>query len=235
MPLVRGHHSLDGKYTQIPNEYLRDSRLSLGAIGLYAQLLSHVPGWKISLESLARANNVGKDAMRRLINELLEAGYLVRSKERERNESGQLTSYTYTTQDPIIPATTADLPTLDLPTLGSPTLGNPHHKKNITKEELLTKNTINKEMSFSESEFQSFLEAYPRRGDSHKPIREKLTQALKLTDFATIMEAVYRYAYYVDQSGQYPAMAKTWLHQERWTDDYDAQIDSYENQFNLED
>jgi hypothetical protein len=76
MPLIRGHHSFDDHFTQIPNDWLRDKTISLGAKGLLAQLLSHAPGWRISQESLARDNGVGRDAIRTLINELLEAGYL---------------------------------------------------------------------------------------------------------------------------------------------------------------
>ena len=76
MPLIRGHHSFDDHFTQIPNAWLRDSRISLGAKGLLAQLLSHSPGWRISQESLAYSNGIGRDAIRTLINELLDAGYL---------------------------------------------------------------------------------------------------------------------------------------------------------------
>jgi len=64
MPLVRGRHSFDDQFTQIPNAWLRDNRLSLQARGLLAQLMSHAPGWNITQESLAKANNIGRDAMR---------------------------------------------------------------------------------------------------------------------------------------------------------------------------
>ena len=130
MPLIRGEHFVDSHYTQIQNSWLRDERLSLGAIGLIAQISSHKPGWTITIENLARANNVGRDAIRTLVNELMDAGYLSRSKERERNERGHLTSYTYITQDPL---ETGDVSSTAKPTLDGPTLDNPHHKKNIEK------------------------------------------------------------------------------------------------------
>ena len=34
MPVIRGHHSFDNHFTQIPNHWLRDSRLSFKARGL---------------------------------------------------------------------------------------------------------------------------------------------------------------------------------------------------------
>ena len=144
MPLIRGHHSFDDHFTQIPNAWLRDTRISLGAKGLLAQLLSHAPGWRISQESLGRDNGVGRDAIRTLINELLEAGYLSRSEDRERTEKGYLGGYSYTTQDP-----TAE------PTLDKPTQDNPLHKNNNIKNN----NLKNNERIYSDSieiHFESF-------------------------------------------------------------------------------
>jgi len=122
MPLIRGHQSFDDHFTQIPNAWLRDTRLSLAAKGLIAQLMSHKPGWQISITNLAMANGVGKDAMRTILNELLDAGYLSRSEKRERNAKGFLGGYVYTTKDPEPFDTAADCPRLDEPTLDEPPL-----------------------------------------------------------------------------------------------------------------
>jgi len=136
MPLIRGHHNFDDHFTQIPNAWLRDPRLSLQSIGLLAQLLSHQAGWKISQESLAKANGIGRDGMRTIINELIAAGYLSKSEDRERNDSGQLAGYRYITQDPMLSE-----PMLAEPTQAEPTLADPTHKKNIDKNTIV-KNTI---------------------------------------------------------------------------------------------
>lgn len=138
MPLIRGDHFFDGQFTQIPNAWLRDSRISLQAIGLLAQLLSHEPGWKISQESLAKANNIGRDGMRSIINELIAAGYLSKSEERERNEAGQLAGYVYKTQDPQV-----SKPMLAEPTQAEPTQAQTTLKNTITKN-TIDKNTISK-------------------------------------------------------------------------------------------
>lgn len=133
MALIRGHLPFEDDFTQIPNAWLRDNRLSLGSIGLLAQLLSHRPGWKITQENLAKANNVGRDAVRTMINELVDSGYLKRSEKRQRNSAGHLTGYDYVTCDPML-----DEPTLAEPTLAEPTQVDPTHKKTISK------NTISK-------------------------------------------------------------------------------------------
>ena len=197
MPLIRGHHSFDDHFTQIPNDWLRDKRISLGAKGLLAQLLSHSPGWRISQESLGRDNGVGRDAIRTLINELLEAGYLMRSEERERGEKGYLGGYTYTTQDP-----TQDNPTQDNPLL----------KKTITKKN----NFKNNERIYSESEFDSFWSNYPKKVDKGAALRA-FKRAIKKQDPALVIAGAKAY-------GQDPNLPEkqfiknpaTWLNAEAW-------------------
>ena len=126
MPLIRGHHSFDDQYAQIPNSWLRDKNLSLDTIGLLAQLMSHSPGWRVSQESLAKANNVGRDSIRRMIRELVEAGYLSVSEKQVHNEQGYLAGFVYTTKDPE--------PSQAAPLLAEPTKADTAHK-NTKKQE----------------------------------------------------------------------------------------------------
>ena len=197
MPLIRGHHSFDDHFTQIPNDWLRDKRISLGAKGLLAQLLSHAPGWRISQESLGRDNGVGRDAIRTLINELLEAGYLMRSEERERGEKGYLGGYTYTTQDP-----TQDNPTQDNPLL----------KKNITKNN----NLKNNERIYSDLEFDSFWSYYPKKVDKGAALRA-FRKAAKSEDVALIVKGAKDYAEDPNlPEKQFIKNPATWLNAEAW-------------------
>lgn len=136
MPLIRGHHSFDNHYAQIPNAWLRDKKLSLDTIGLLAQLMSHTPGWRISQESLAKANNIGRDAIRRMIRELVNAGYLSVSEKQTHNEKGYLAGYIYTTKDPE--------PTQGEPLLAEPTQADSAHKNTNNQEQQL-KETNKKE------------------------------------------------------------------------------------------
>jgi biotin operon repressor len=197
MPLIRGHHSFDDHFTQIPNDWLRDKRITLGAKGLLAQLLSHAPGWRISQESLGRDNGIGRDAIRTLINELLEAGYLMRSEERERGEKGYLGGYTYTTQDP-----TQDNPTQDNPLL----------KKNITKKN----NLKNNERIYSESEFDSFWENYPKKVDKGAAIRA-FRKAIKNEDASVVIAGAKTYGEDPNlPEKQFIKNPATWLNAEAW-------------------
>jgi len=204
VPLIRGHHSFDDHFTQIPNSWLRDSRISLGAKGLLAQLLSHAPGWRISQETLSFANGIGRDAIRTLINELLEAGYLVRSEDRERTDKGYLGGYVYTTQDP-----TAE------PMLDNPTQDNPLLKKNITKKN----NLKNNERIYSDSleiDFEAFWSFYPKKVDKGAA-RRAFRKAAKTTDSAVIVDGAGRYAEDPNlPEKQFIKNPATWLNAEAW-------------------
>ncbi len=201
MPLIRGHHSFDDHFTQIPNAWLRDARISLGAKGLLAQLLSHAPGWRISQESLGRDNGVGRDAIRTLINELLEAGYLLRSEDRERTEKGYLGGYSYTTQDPT-----------GEPTLDKPTQDNPLHKNNNIKNN----NLKNNERIYSDSEFESFWESYPKKVDKGAALRA-FRRAIKNQDSAVVIAGAKAYAEDPNlPEKQFIKNPATWLNAEAW-------------------
>jgi hypothetical protein len=101
MPLIRGHHSFDDHFTQIPNSWVRDKRLSFKAIGLLAQIMSHKPGWNMSIRSLARLNETGVTTVKTAIEELEALGYLHRSSEQLRGEDGTFADYVWTTADPF--------------------------------------------------------------------------------------------------------------------------------------
>lgn len=100
MALIRGHHSFDDHFTQIPNDWVRDERLSLEARGLLAQIMSHRPGWNLSIKSLAARNSIGRDKVKRILDELLTHGYLERSEKQTHDERGHLSGFDYTTRDP---------------------------------------------------------------------------------------------------------------------------------------
>ena len=105
-------------YTVMANYHLRDKSLSLKAKGLLSQMLSLPDDWDYTLKGLALINREKIDAIRQAIRELEQAGYIVRS--RERDERGRLRGADYVIyEQPQTP------PALDLPTLENPTLDNP--------------------------------------------------------------------------------------------------------------
>lgn len=133
MPLIRGHHSFDDQYAQIPNAWLRDSRLSLKAIGLLAQIMSHRPGWNMSIRNLAATNNVGREQIASALKELEALGYIIRTQERgERNKWGEAV---YTTCDPMPDEPFAEKPLTEKPLTEKPATGNHATKNTIQLED----------------------------------------------------------------------------------------------------
>jgi hypothetical protein len=148
MPLIRGHHSFDDHFTQIPNDWVRDSRLTLKAIGLLTQLMSHRPGWNMSISSLARFNKTGVDTIKSAVKELELYGYLKRSEKQEHNEDGTFADYLWTTADPF-----------QNPDTVKPVSGKQDTKNTITKEQQPIKN----KQENTDTGFDKFWELYPKK------------------------------------------------------------------------
>lgn len=207
MPLIRGRHAFDDHFTQIPNAWLRDKRLSLAAIGLLAQLMSHKPGWQISQDSLGKANGLGRDAVRTILNELMEAGYLKRSEKRTRNSTGQLAGYVYTTTDPM-----SGEPTLGEPTQVAPTLAEPLHKNTISKEEQVIENNSKETAS---AQFNEFWNLYPRKLDKGRA-RKAFDSAIKRAKLEDILAGVIMYSNDPNRLEEFTKFPATWLNADAW-------------------
>jgi len=68
------------RFTIVPNDYLRDNRLSWEARGLLAWLMSHAASFKVTEEGMIGDGNMGRDGIRRMVRELETHGYLRRDK-----------------------------------------------------------------------------------------------------------------------------------------------------------
>ena len=200
MPLIRGHHSFDDQFAQIPNAWLRDARLSLKAIGLLAQIMTHVPGWNMSINSLAQRNNVGRDQIRTAIQELEEFGYLTREQSRE---DGKFSETIWRTSDPT-----------EIPLSENSTTVNPTTKNTITKEEQIKNNE--RIYSDSENEFESFWSYYPKKVDKGAAVRA-FRKALKTYPATQVIEGAKRYAEDPNlPEKQFIKNPATWLNAESW-------------------
>jgi hypothetical protein len=85
MAIRRGTHT--SNFTVIPNELINDNSMSLEARGMLILLLSKPEGWQISNAGLVAmlasgSHPVGRDLVWRMLREVVEAGYMVRSQER---------------------------------------------------------------------------------------------------------------------------------------------------------
>ena len=112
-------------YTVMSNHHLRNKDLSLKAKGLLSQMLSLPEDWDFTLKGLSLINREQIDAIRAAVRELEQAGYIVRS--RERDSQGRLRGADYIIYEQ--PQPVPDSPTLENPTLDNPTQEKPTQEK----------------------------------------------------------------------------------------------------------
>ena len=91
MGVIRVQHN--DNYTTMSNYHLRDSRLSLRAMGLMSKMLSLPDDWDYTVAGLAAICREGREAVRKVLQELEDAGYLERDQSRE---GGRFSGYDYT-------------------------------------------------------------------------------------------------------------------------------------------
>lgn len=119
-----------GGFTVLPNEVLQDPVLNLQTKGLFCMMLSLSDGWDYSVRGLASYAGCGRDKIRAALQNLEDAGYLIRE---QRNEGGKFGKNVYVLQDwkstplPGFPATENPLPE-------NPPAENPTQRKEILKE-----------------------------------------------------------------------------------------------------
>jgi len=85
MSIIRAQRPHSG-FTVVRNDVAQDTRLSYRARGLLIYILSLPDNWRTDSVSLAKEAVEGRDAIRKCLTEMEEAGYLKRSK--SQNELG---------------------------------------------------------------------------------------------------------------------------------------------------
>lgn len=118
-------------FTTVFNSVLRDQRLSLKTLGLYVIMQSFPDDWEYSISGLAARCRIGRDAIRKCLKELEEAGYLL--KEQGHQENGKFACNTYVLQDEAPPCT--EKPYTVKPSTVKPLTENqPQVKKHLSKD-----------------------------------------------------------------------------------------------------
>lgn len=207
MPLIRGHHSFDDHFTQIPNDWVRDNRLSLKSIGLLVQIMSHTVGWNMSIRSLAKVNGTGVDTIKTAVMELEQFGYLKRSAEQSRADDGSFADYVWVTSDPF-----------QNPVTGKPVHGKLDTKNNNLKEDQIIKNSERTNVQKSEQDFLNFYMIYPKKVGK-LAAQKAFARAAKRFGVEVILAGVNRLVNDPNLPElQYVPAPAVWLNQGRWDD-----------------
>jgi hypothetical protein len=213
VPIVRKKLTHEYRFTQIPNDWVRDSRLSLKSIGLLAQLLSHSEGWNVTISSLATANNCGRDLIAGAVRELEGAGYLVRQQ--NRSTGGEFAEVVWWTAEPTGKSPSTGFPATVKPAPVEPATVNPLLKKTISKKTINIEDQ-DKDLMVS---FNEFWDIYPRKMGKGEA-KAAFVKAVTKYGLETIFDGVRRLASDPNlPAPQFVPRAATWLNQERWDDE----------------
>lgn len=140
-------------YTVMSNFHLRDKRLSLKAKGLLSQMLSLPENWDYTLSGLSQINKESKDAIRTAINELENAGYVIRRQTIDSSGKFGVNEYIIHEQPESSPS--VDSPSSEEPLSENPTTENPlpekstQLNKDISSKDELKKNLSNIDSFYS--------------------------------------------------------------------------------------
>jgi hypothetical protein len=89
MTIVRTFHDKQNPFVILNKLTLWDKELSLGAVGLWARLLSRPDDWVVSVTELAKSCSCSKKIIYRLLNELVTHGYAVRYQTKQDSKKSQ--------------------------------------------------------------------------------------------------------------------------------------------------
>lgn len=92
-------HKHPKNFTVLPNYIYDRGELTLEAIGLLCFLISRPENWEVRHDTLLRKFNVTSDRLRRILSELIGAGYIQRDREQPRDEFSRFDTYDYVISD----------------------------------------------------------------------------------------------------------------------------------------
>lgn len=76
----------NNNYCVMSTYHLRDDKLSLKAVGLLSKILSLRTDWNLSIKGLSKICKESEDSISKIINELIDNGYIIRNCKRENGK-----------------------------------------------------------------------------------------------------------------------------------------------------
>lgn len=172
-------------FTQIPNDTLRDTSLSLKAKGLLSLMLSYPDDWEFNFVHLVGMSTDGRDATYSAFNELLRAGYARR--EQKRRPDGTLGEVEIVVYAEAVRDANPPLP--GFPDTAEPDTDNPSLRRTTTRR---TRDEVKPSSAFADGSEQQKLiseEGMPASpSPSTQPSPTERARAKKENDASRILE-----------------------------------------------
>lgn len=232
MTVIRREHTKN--YTTIGNDCFADDNLSAEALGVLCYLISKPHNWRVMPAELANRFKSGRDRIYRILNELSDAGYVVRTRVRDdATKAWKATEYIIRDEKQPRPENpdVADL-ALEKPRPEKPDAGNRTLQKKDSTKELFEQRTEEQDSSASEvlacpgdwpSDYENqWWKAYPRKHDK-KPAMKVLNRIAKAgsTPWEELIAGTRHYADAVaGKEARYIKHPTTFLNAESWKNRY---------------
>ena len=212
-------------FTVLPNDTLRDNRLSLKTRAILAIMFSLPNDWDYTVTGLASVCGTGKDAVRSSIRELESCGYLTRVQ--RHSETGQFSQNEYIVTDtPLSGYPSTDEPLTANPAQENKDCTNPPYippegdgAVSAVRRRASRRSAPKAAPDWKPERFARFWDYYPRGESKQAAIRawDRLRPSDGLID--TMAQALRRQmASESWRAGVGIPYASTWLNNQRWTD-----------------
>ncbi len=177
-------------FTSIHNKLINDSRISLKAKGIMLYMLSKPENWKYNPKEIAKNSKDGLDSVYSGIKELIEAGYISRT----RHSDGTVDYFVFedVEENDIVDFSKKENPNRENPNRENPNRENPNRenpnrenpdvykRKNTNKERIIVNTELNKETS--KSDIDDFINSQDKSEEYKKLLFEFLKYRKKIRD-----------------------------------------------------
>ena len=204
---------VEANFTTLPNEAIRDPRLSFEATGLLTLMLSLPDDWEIHKSWLEKQKiGCGRDKLTRIMNELIDCGYVVRkARQDEKGKMNGVDWFVYSTDQ-----------------LKNRITENPSDGKPVTTKEIdIQKKELNKDIAQSDlvgeafGHFWSNMKLVKKSKKSALAAFKKLTKDKSKTpmEWATLLINDIQNRINANQFGIDKLHPSTYLNGQRWEDE----------------
>lgn len=205
-------------FTVVNNDIPNNPSLSWKAKGILLYLLSRPDDWEVYVAQLSKVGKDGRDGTATGLKELIEAGYILRTVDRDKN--GKFAGYNYVVSDEPEYLNTENGKSVN----GKTVNGESENGKSVT-----TKKGSNQELKEVRKEDNGFEEFWLKyhlvTGLSKTDKKQTIKYWNKLTKVQR-KKAVDRIEAYAEANPKYRKKARTYLSSEAFEDEFKKQVET---------
>ena len=149
--IFRTHKRKDDPFVRVDKDLVNDERLGWDTRGLLIYLLGKPDDWTVRMSDLLKSGPAKLTAMRRMINEAIEYGYMERTRHTTNGGRFVWVTNVYEYPKELANSPSAGFPSMDDPSMDDPPVDNPsmenlpiYQRMNLLTNDLLTNDLNNK-------------------------------------------------------------------------------------------